>query len=209
MPTQATPDKPKPKEWITILDHEQHFTWTKWPHLFNRLFLKYNVPDSFLTFLMFLWSATVGSIDHWSGAIAMSQFPIRNPYARKYIAALVKAGIFTQEKAGAHDRKGSEYEYNDTSRQEWEDFFAMLAIVVDFGGLDDKITPDQFAALVAKGKAAEPVQLRDGTDGSKLLPLDPAVSAKVREIEARLKELASRKPKAGGNRGRYHQKRTR
>ena len=195
----------KKDETINVLDSDNGLFFTKWPHVFNTLSLKYAVPDSFLVTLLFLWSATVGSINHGDGEIALSQIPVRPRYLRKYIEALVRARFFEKVQAGPESEKGSWYSYDDEkTAEDWDAFFSSVARVCALGGLDDDLSPDKFAKLVDTTKPQpmprQLIQLRDGAyDGETPIPMDEKTRARADEVIRGFDRLARRKLQESGH----------
>jgi hypothetical protein len=101
------------------------YAYSRWPHLFNVLALKYNVPDSFILTLLFLWDRTVGSGEEEAGDCALSQIPVNPRWKKKWIAALVAAGFFTctREESGGRNQRGAFYVYNNPPAEAWAKFF--------------------------------------------------------------------------------------
>ena len=87
-----------------VLDEE---AYGRWPHLFSNLARRYRVPDHFLLTLLFLWDQTMGSQNAPCGHVALSQIPVREREARKWLAALVKVGFFNVIPAKLGDKRGS------------------------------------------------------------------------------------------------------
>jgi hypothetical protein len=119
-----------------------------WPHCFTRWAQKYKPPDHFLLTLLFLWDTTVNH--KMRGRLALSQIPVRQQYAMKWLAAFEMCGFFTVVKAGPRDLKGSLYEYKpDTDPDQWEALFEWAAWITEATGPRswDEVSPTDFGRL--------------------------------------------------------------
>jgi hypothetical protein len=120
------------------------------PHLFFNLAVEYGVPDELFLTILFLWDKTVGAnCDDPSGHCSMTQIPVRERNARRWLAALVMCGFWDCKKSGLGDKKGSFYEYRNPSAEEWETFFRTASVLRDMAGFDN-IRPEHFARIFAR-----------------------------------------------------------
>jgi hypothetical protein len=189
-----------------ILDSKTGFTWVQWPRFFDDLYFKYQVPSSFMDTIRFLWSACFGP-DFPYGTIAKSQIPVEARALRKWIDALLAAGIFEYERESAlGDQEGSEYKFNETCPQKWERFFVSAAWVVTQGGLEKEVSQKEFAELfkhlrdwkIRFHKPEPPFTLRDGTPSNYELPTTPEHTEIQAVIAKEWAAMLLRKKKKGG-----------
>ncbi len=134
------------------------YAYVRWPHLFNVLALKYDVPPSLLLTLLFLWDRTVGTGNDF-GDVALSQIPVRRQEKVKWLAAFVAANFFERQKSksGGRTQEGSFYVYNNPSADEWDEFFRRSEFLRRFPKWD-AVSAESFARLSA--------DVRDGRKGS-------------------------------------------
>ena len=171
--------------------------FTMWPHLFTVLAREHAVSKDFLVTLLYLWDATVGSIQHRErpkdanpqGRISLSQIPVRHHQRDKWLLALIASGFFRRiDKAGPSDKKGSLYEYeNETTPEEWRAFFAKAGFCEEWSGdsLDD-MPAARFAFMFRRRGL--------GLDRWKDKPQEPYVAPRPEERK-NLREFVARRKK--------------
>jgi hypothetical protein len=149
------------------------------PHLLFNLAVAYTVPDELILTVLFLWDKTVGEdIDVPIGNCALSQIPVRERNARRWLAALVAVGFWNCKKSGYGDAKGSLYEYKNPTAEEWEDFFRAASVSRNFAGFDD-IDPKRFGDIFARA-LGRPVPIVEQPQ-----PSEAAVAARKKLIMGR------------------------
>lgn len=137
------------------------YAYGPWPHLFNRLALEYEPPESLMLTLLFLWDRTVGS-GEGCGDCALSQIHVRDREKAKWLAAFVASNFFecVKAKSGGTKQSGSFYAYNNPTADEWDEFFRRAGILKKAANWD-KIRPEKFGKLFAdirgEGKKASAV----------------------------------------------------
>ena len=164
-----------------VLDEE---AYGRWPHLFSNLARRYRVPDHFLLTLLFLRDQTMGSQNAPCGHVALSQIPVREREARKWLAALVKVGFFNVIPAKLGDKRGSYYDYEEeTAPAAWEKFFDFAGTVTAFGNWDG-VSPARFANMAARAI------------GANIPPSNPVVPEPEITAESRARAIAAAKQRA-------------
>ncbi len=137
---------------IPILDE---FAYGRWPHAFMIWATRHSVPDHFLITLMYLWDATVGSSDDYSGDLAIAQVPVRERTVRKWLAAFCAVGFFEEKKRKPGDKKGSIFVYeSSTTPSAWERMFKVAGLAERFGNWDS-MPPDKFGKFIARAAGAD------------------------------------------------------
>jgi hypothetical protein len=124
------------------------YAYGRMPHLFFILANTYEVPDSLLLTLFFLWDRTVGQDDAGCGDCALSQIPARPRERIKWLTAFEASRFFTRvkSKSGGTKQAGSFYAYENPTADEWDEFFRRAAILKRFANWD-KAEPAKFGQL--------------------------------------------------------------
>ena len=121
------------------------------PHRLFNLARVYPVPEDFLLTVLFLWDKTVGDdIDAPCGRCSLTEIPVRQRNARRWLAALTAVGFWEcREKSGNGDKVGSLYEYKNPSADQWEQLFCAVSMSRLISGADD-ISPVRFGKMFAR-----------------------------------------------------------